>query len=147
MTVSMMEMIDLTALGDKWVVFLSNGMEALDDSLSSMPASPSKSCKNVHFRNPLVTSCHYRPRDTPEEIRKLFFTKEEMALMRLERRARILEEKEECYEQGNAKAIMTKPPTRQCTPKFEVIAKGQTQVKVVYAVPRRKRRHASSGAS
>ena len=60
-------------------------------------------------------------------------------MMRREWRARNAQEKEE----DNAAA---KVPAREFIPKFETIAKGGSEVKVMYAVPKRNKIHSSSGA-
>lgn len=96
--------------------------------------------KHVQFQHPVVTSCHYRPRETQEECIQLYFTEREMMVMRAQAR-----ESDEIERFNNDSFIMTRSKTPQpFTPKFETIAQTGSEVKVMYAVPKSEQRCSSS---
>ena len=109
------------------------GLEAIKDwDWSTFSPSPSQN-KHVRFHYPLVTSCHYRPRETREERSQLYFTEREMMKMRAQAK--------EVYETGklNDSLIVKRSRSRKpFTPKFEMIAQTGSDVKVMYAVPKNK---------
>lgn len=125
----------ITAVHEDWLACAASvsGLEALNDWewLSCLqPQQP----KNVSFKYPLVTSCRYRPRETLEERSQLYFSSDEIRVMKAQNRARRLEEEK-------ARALDQKimgPSALQ--PKFEAIHLSRGNVKVMYAVPTRRQK-------
>ena len=136
----------MAALHEDWLACVSgvSGMEALND-WEWLPCLQPQRQKNVSFTHPLVTSCHYRPRESREECSRLYFSSEEIREMKAEiremkaeNRARRLEkEKERVLKQKILKSSVTRPM-------FETIGLSRGNVKVMYAVPQRSRRQQQS---
>lgn len=128
-----MEMLGLGSdMQEEWFLCMAFGAECGDWASTLMPASPLNSGKSVRFKHPVVTSCRYRPRETIEERRQLFFTDREMQMMRRMSQFRMLNnELEELKEK--------KQDSEGFQPKFETIAQADNEVKVMYAVPKRVR--------
>lgn len=133
-----MDMLDLnlssTALQQEWFgcgmdFAIANWTEWV---VPEAPCAPQQ--KTVRFTHPVVSECRYRPRETLEESRRLFFTEQEMAAMRRKCRESILsDELEELHQMGVS------------NPKFETIADPEdNSVKIMFAVPKRRRRRSSS---
>jgi len=130
----------MTTLQEDWLECISSvtGMEALNDwNLSSwLP----KEQKNVSFKHPLVTSCRYRPRETREECSRLYFTGAEIQTMREANRIRKqIEEQNRIREEMHKLQQEKRAEPRIFTPRFEtVLIHGDKDVKVMYAVPKRR---------
>ena len=131
---TMAMMMQAAPCGDGYSCLSSmNGLEAMNGwDWSTFFPSCSQS-KRVRFQYPLVTSCHYRPRETQAERSQLYFTEMEMIKMRSEAK--------EAHEMTtvNDSFIMRRSRSHQpFTPKFEMIAQPGSEVKVMYAVPKKK---------
>lgn len=135
----MMEMMDLTALQDEWFPCMSTGMDFSDWSMCMLPEISFKSRKSVRFKSPLVTSYHTRPRETPEECDRLYFTDEELQAMKQRYHIHMLAKQVEKTDRPRD----SRGTPHELLPKFETVAKKGSEVKVMYAVPKKGRKSSS----
>ena len=68
--------------------------------------------KMVRFAHPIVTSLHDTPPRRPEEFNKCFYTKAELAVLKEDRRNRIIEEQFEVSIQSDTEVEITFPVRR-----------------------------------